>query len=142
VPKPHKEPEKVIGKGKGRKDEKGKGKGRAREGGEEEEEEEEREWPVEAAEWSSRTTTADVRTALTLADHWETTAVEGGQSPMVVEGGAVVAGDPWWESVVKGLAREAGVVDFDDGALHLLLQEWDKCLRAAAGGPPGTRSPP
>jgi hypothetical protein len=114
------------------------GKGQDKEAGDEdkkeEEEAEEREWPVEAAPWSSRITTADMRMALTLADHWETTTpmVVAGEEPG--RGGAVMVGDPFWESVVKGLAREAGVVDFDDGALHLLLHQWDKCLRAAAAG--------
>jgi hypothetical protein len=88
------------------------------------------EWPLEAAVWSSRITTEDVRLALTVGDYWGPAPVEEGKG----QAAGVMAGDPWWESVMKGLAREAGVVDFDDGALHLLLQEWDKGLRAAVSG--------
>jgi hypothetical protein len=90
-------------------------------------------WPLEAAVWSSRITTADMRMVLTLGDSWRSAPAlvkEEGKG----EGADVMAGDPCWESVMRGLAREAGVVDFDDGALHLLLQEWDKALRAAVTG--------
>jgi hypothetical protein len=92
------------------------------------------EWPVEASVWSSRITTGDVRMALTIADHWGA----GGPSRVAHAPVGVVLGDPWWESLMKGLAREAGVVDFDNGALYLLLEEWERGLRAAAGG---TRRP-
>jgi hypothetical protein len=89
------------------------------------------EWPVEAAVWSSRITTGDVRMALTLAQHWETPKVEVGEKEGKPEGG-MLADDPWWRALMKGLAREAGVVDFDDGALRLMLQEWERGLGAVA----------
>jgi hypothetical protein len=124
--------EQVKGEEKG--NGKGKKKGRVKsEDGEEDHPAEGNEWPLEASVWSSRITTADMRMALTLGEYWRSAPApveeEGDQ-----KGADVMAGDPWWEGVMKGLAREAGVVDFDDGALHLLLQEWDKGLRAAVTG--------
>jgi hypothetical protein len=130
-------------------EEKGEGKGKEkrrgrfkREDGQEDHPAEGSEWPFEAAVWSSRITTAEMRMALTLGDSWSPAPApveEEGKG----EGADVMAGDPWWEKVMRGLAREAGVVDFDDGALHLLLQEWDKGLRAAVSGRrnPGSLNP-
>jgi hypothetical protein len=50
--------------------------------------------------------------------------------------GGGLADDPWWRALMKGLAREAGVVDFDDGALRLMLHEWETALGAAAAAGP------